>query len=87
LLLVILIALCSAAISGVQAQQPNALKGVESVWKGMDNCKGQPWKKNHDYTPASNAKRDEAMRLCLRTNHAPPMSPLDPREPTGSSQH
>jgi hypothetical protein len=85
-LLVVPIALCGVAISEVQAQQPNALKQSESAWKSMDNCKRQAWKQNPDYTPAGNAKRDEAMRLCLQTNHAPPISPLDPREQAGSSQ-
>jgi hypothetical protein len=84
--LVVLIALCVVAISATEAQQPNALKESESVWKAMDNCKRQAWKKNPDYTPVGNAKRDEAMRLCLQTNHAPPVSPLDARGETGSSQ-
>jgi hypothetical protein len=86
-LLVVLIALCGVTASEVHAQMPNQLKQSESAWKGMDNCKRQAWKQNPDYTHEGNAKRDEAMRLCLQTNHAPPISPLDPRENvTGSSQ-
>jgi len=52
----------------------------------MDNCKRQAWKQHPDYTREDNAKRDEAVKLCLQANSAPPLSPLAPRESTGSSQ-
>ncbi len=84
--LVIPAALCAVAASDVQAQQPSKLRQSETVWKGMDNCKRQAWKQHPDYTPDSNAKREEAMKLCLQANSAPPISPLTPRERTGSSQ-
>lgn len=84
--LVVLAALCGIAASGVHAQQPSKLKQSETVWKGMDNCKRQAWKQHPDYTREDNAKRDEAVKLCLQANSAPPLSPLAPRESTGSSQ-
>jgi hypothetical protein len=84
-LLVALSAIYGVAASDVHAQQANTLKQSESAWKGMDNCKRQAWKQHPDYTREGNAKREEAVRLCLQTNHAPPISPLDPRE-NGSSQ-
>jgi len=85
-LLVILAAVCGIAASEVHAQQPSELKQSETAWKAMDNCKRQAWKEHPDYTREGSARRNKAMRLCLQVNHAPPISPLDPREGTGSSQ-
>jgi len=76
--LVILSVLYGLAGSDVRAQQPNVLKQSEAAWKAMDNCKRQAWKQHPDYTREGNAKRDEAMRLCLQVNHAPPVTPLHP---------
>jgi hypothetical protein len=85
-LLITLSALYGAASSEVHAQQPNTLQQSEAAWKAMDNCKRRAWKQHPDYTQEGSTKRDEAMRLCLQVNHAPPISPLDPREGTGSPQ-
>jgi hypothetical protein len=85
-LLIMLSALCGAASSEAQAQQSNPLKQSESAWKAMDNCKRQAWKQHPDYTQEGSAKRDEAMRLCLQVNHAPPISRLDQGQRNGSSQ-
>jgi hypothetical protein len=79
-------AICGVAAPAVHAQLYNKQKQSETAWKTMDDCKRQAWRQNPDYTPEGNAKRDEAMRLCLQANHAPPISPLKPRESTGSSQ-
>jgi hypothetical protein len=84
--LVILAALCGVATTDVQAQQPNKLQQSETVWKAMDNCKRQAWRQHPDYTREGNAKREEAMKLCLRASSAPPIAPPTPRESSGSSQ-
>jgi hypothetical protein len=84
---IILSAICGVAASPVHAQLYNKQKQSDTVWKGMDDCKRQAWKQNHDYTPEGNAKRDEAMKHCFgMSNAAPRISPLKPRESTGSSQ-
>jgi hypothetical protein len=79
-------ALSVVAASTVDAQLYNWQKQSEAAWKRMDDCKRQAWKENRDYTPQGNAKRDEAVKQCLQTYMAPPASPLEPRESTGSSQ-
>ena len=84
--LVTLSAICGVVALEAHAQQPSKLKQSETVWKGMDNCKRQAWRQHPDYTREGNAKRDETVRNCLGANNAPPISPLTPRESTGSSQ-
>jgi len=73
-LLVALSTLGGVAASDVHAQQPNALKQSEAVWKTMDKCKRQAWKQHPDYTREGSAKREEAVTQCLRSSNAPPVS-------------
>jgi hypothetical protein len=85
-LIVALPALSVVAPSAVHAQLYNKQKQSDTAWKAMDNCKRQAWKQNPDYTREGNAKRDEAMKHCLGASNAPSISPVKPRESTGSSQ-
>jgi hypothetical protein len=47
-------------------------------WKGMDNCAKQAQAAFPDFSPASNAKREAALKSCLDRNNYPPRAPATP---------
>jgi hypothetical protein len=47
-------------------------------WKRMDACAKQAQTAHPDYTAASNAARDEALKSCLESGNLPPRQPLSP---------
>jgi hypothetical protein len=46
-------------------------------WSASDRCAAQAQKQFPDYTPESNAKRDNAMKQCLASGYLPPRQDLD----------
>lgn len=58
------------------------------VWRAQDACAKKAFKQFPDYTPESNAKREEARRLCLATGNLPPRNgaPAPGGEPEAASQ-
>lgn len=47
-------------------------------WKAMDKCARQAQAANSDFSPDSNAKRDEALKRCLNFFNLPPREPMAP---------
>ena len=84
----LLAALALAAPGAAQAQLGggSTVKGSDAVWKQMDDCKRQAFRKFPDYTAESNAKRDNAVKQCLAASNLPLLPPLSPGEGSGSSQ-
>jgi hypothetical protein len=77
--LILVAAAPSGAIATTQQQQSFA------VWKGEDNCAHKAFRQFPDYTPESNAKRNEAMRRCLERQQLPPRTDLS-RPPRRTSE-
>jgi len=48
-----------------------------SNWAASDRCAAAAQKQFPDYTPESNAKRDNAMKQCLAAGYLPPRQDLD----------
>ncbi len=79
------------ATSGAGAQQPlthmpSPQQQSENAWKRMDNCRREAWRQYPDFTPDSNAKRDQATRRCLNEGNLPPLAPQSPTVGSGSSR-
>jgi hypothetical protein len=78
--------LIAAALIGV-ALFPGlaaATQQGESViknWKRMDACAKQAQAAHPDYTAASNAAREEALKTCLENGNLPPRRSLSPPLP------
>ena len=71
----------AATESPAQMQGYQPLKQSESVWKTMDNCHRNAFKRFPDYTPEGRAKRERAERQCLEANN----SPYTPPAPSNGS--
>ena len=67
--------------AGPQSLQQNSF----ATWKAEDNCVHQAFRQFPDYTPESNAKRNEAMRQCLDRGQLPPRADLTPPQPPRDS--
>jgi hypothetical protein len=46
-------------------------------WAASDRCSAAAQRQFPDYTPESNAKRDNAMKQCLANNYLPPRQDLN----------
>jgi hypothetical protein len=68
-------------LSAVGAQATQQGQATLSNWKLMDVCTKQAQTAYPDYTAASNAKRDAALKACLNANGLPPRQPLSRPEP------
>jgi hypothetical protein len=65
------------AISGsVMAATGNGIVMMQH-WSASDRCAAQAQKLFPDYTPESNAKRDNAMKQCLASGYLPPRQDLN----------
>ena len=58
----------AASINGTKMMQ---------AWSASDRCAASAQKQFPDYTPESNAKRDNAMKQCLADGYLPPRQDLD----------
>lgn len=57
-----------------------SLQGESAIknWKRMDACTRQAQAAHPDYTAASNAAREAALKTCLENGNLPPRQPLSP---------
>lgn len=74
----IVIALIGMSIASRTATA-NSLNGdtMRRLWSASDRCAAAAQKQFPDYTPESNAKRDNAMKQCLASSNLPPRGDLN----------
>ncbi len=51
--------------------------GMMNNWSASDRCAAAAQRQFPDYTPESNAKRDNAMKQCLAQGNLPPRGDLE----------
>lgn len=61
-------------LAAASQQGESALKN----WKRMDACAREAQAAHPDYTAASNAARDAALKTCLENGNLPSRQPLSP---------
>ncbi len=70
--LIAVAAACIAATPGHgQFAGQSRLKQSQYVWKLMDACRRNAFKRFPDYTPQSNAQRKRAEQQCMEANNLP----------------
>jgi hypothetical protein len=70
-----MIGLACPGLAAASQQGENVMKN----WKRMDTCVEQAQTAHPDYTAASNAAREEALKNCLENGNLPPrQSPSPP---------
>lgn len=62
-------------------------KSNSAVWRAEDHCTQAAQKAYPDYTPESNAKREEARQSCLRGNNLPAATATQPTTSQATPQH
>lgn len=60
------------------ARADNYFKSNSATWRTMDRCTQQAQQAFPDYTPESNAKREEARQSCLRASNLPAATTTPP---------
>lgn len=65
-----------AVSGGVMAASLNG-NAMMQRWNASDRCAASAQKQFPDYTPESNAKRDNAMKQCLASGYLPPRQDLN----------
>ena len=64
--------LLSLLVGGVASAESRSSANTTKIWRAQDECTKKAFKQYPDYTPESNAKREQARRLCLATGNLPP---------------